>query len=106
MTDTFDREQAVAVAQSSDEKVMINVQELEAYVSQNKGMIMGYLTSLPTPLLMIVRSIVKIILIPLDYVVTLPLTKISSVLRDFATKEPTCPPLPSNSSDCAPTQIV
>lgn len=105
MTDIVEREQAITSALSSDAEVMQNMQEVEQYIVKNKGMIMGCLSSLPAPVMMLVRSMVKIIIIPLDYVITLPLTKISNVLKDFAKNEPVCPPPPppSNSSDCTPS---
>lgn len=101
MTDQLLREQAIISC--SDQE------QIEEYIIQNKGVIMKCLSSLPGPIQSTIRSFVKYLLLsPLKYLLTLPLTKISDVLEDFTKVEPTsCTPMPTvSSSDCAPSQIV
>jgi hypothetical protein len=115
MTDTMLREQAITgevpmpVSVGSDIEVIKGEEQLEEYITQNKGMILSCLSGLPAPVLGMVRIAVRFVLIPLNYVVTLPLTKITQVLRDFSSNDTTSTspvPMLTNSSDCAPTPIV
>ncbi len=113
-TETILRQQAITgeapmpVSVNSDPEVVKEEAKLEAYIVENKGLIMNCLSSLPGPALMLVKGLVKVVLVPLDFVVTLPLTKISQILRDFSKTEPACAPQPpkQDNPDCTPPKIV
>lgn len=106
MTDTTLREQAItgevpmSVSLASDCEVIT-----EAYV-KNKGLIMGCVTNLPTPVLAILKSLAQLMLIPLHVIRSLPLGTIYNGLNDFANGNSCQPSLPLSTSDCAPSKIV
>lgn len=116
MTDSTLREQAITGAVpeqifvSSDVEVMNEAQQIEACIVKNKGMIMGCLSSLPGPMLATVRAAVKYLLLtPLQYLLTLPLTRISKILEKFTAagaEQPASVSIPMNSSDCTCPSIM
>ncbi len=114
MTDITSRQNAIAIAAgetpmpvdiSSDAEV---IKQIEQVIVKNQGMIKSCLSNLPGPMLVMVQGIVKYILLtPLQYLLTLPLTKISGALENFTNMQrPNCcdlalSPAAVNNSDCA-----
>ena len=103
MTDIIAREQAVLM--SSDIPAVAELDQIESCIANNKGLIMGCMTSLPMPILAILKSIAHLLLMPLHVIASLPLGSIYSGLNNFA-NSPSVAPTPVNTSDCVPTQIV
>jgi|GEM_PF-6709546 len=79
----------------------------EECIAQNKGLIMNCLTSLPGPILVLVKGFVNILLIPLHLLASLPLDNIYNSLKDFAGDgSGSCPPTPTPPEDCTKTNNV
>lgn len=121
MTDLMSREQAVtgeipkSVSVSSDAEVTTSATQIEAYISKNKGVIIGCVSNLPSPILAILRSVAHLLLCPLHVLSSLKLHSIYEGLNAFANGSSCQPPAPApaptptistSSSDCAPQQIM